>query len=143
MATFCTNLVTGEMTEYTNHDFLAFGRLGARWFGLRSNGIYELGGSTDNGTRIDCSATTHPNALGAADRNKTVHTAYLEAGSESIAVAPVCDDTPVGTFYGTDRVTLARGAKGRYWGFTFANVGGTEFRLQSVGILADINRRRV
>jgi hypothetical protein len=143
MTTLCTNLRTEEMTEYQGYDFLAFGRLGSQVYGITATGLYALGGSTDAGARIECAATTHPNALGVADRNKAAHAVYLEAGSETAAVTPACDGVQVGTFFGTDRVTLARGATGRYWAFTLANVGGSELRLQTLEVLADINRRRI
>jgi hypothetical protein len=143
MTTYTTNLRTEEMSQYDNFDFLAYGKLGANVYGLTATGLYALGGDTDAGTQIDCSATTHPHALGAPERNKAAHALYVEAGSGTIAVTPSCDDIPVGTFFGTDRVPLARGATGRYWNFTLANVGGNDLRLQGLEVLADINRKRL
>lgn len=149
MTTYCTNLRTEEMTEYQDFDFLAFGRLGAQVYGLKADGLYALGGETDAGTRISASATTHKNSLDNASpggsisvHTKRAYTMYFEAGSDPVVVVPYVDDTKVGAFYGSDRVKLARGARGRYWAFKFANVGGDDLRVEAVEVLIEILRRK-
>lgn len=146
MTTFCTNLRSSEMTEYSGYDFLAFGRLGEAYFGLRADGIYQLGGDTDAGTRIEAAAQLHPNPLETAQRGAEWHAkratvAYVDAGGAPVAVTVVADETAVGTFYGAGRVKLARGARGQHWAFGLSNVGGEDLRVQTFQVLVEILRR--
>ena len=144
MNTFCTNLRTEEMTQYDNFDFLAFGRLGKQVYGLKADGIYALGGNDDAGTRIDCEATTHQNGFGEdiGVHTKWAYTAYVEGDSRPIGISPYADGNRVGTYYGADRVKLARGARARYWAFKLQNVGGNDLKVTAFEVLIDIKRRK-
>lgn len=146
MTTTCTNLRTGELTEYQGFEFLAFGRLGGRYFGLKADGIYELGGETDAGERIEAAAQLHENDLAGAQRGaewaeKRASTLYAEGDVGALAVTVTVDGAAVGTFFGARKVKLARGARGQHWAFAVANVGGADLRLQGLRVLVDVTRR--
>jgi hypothetical protein len=146
MKTYCTNLRTGELTEYQGYDFLAFGRLGGRYFGLQAGGLYELGGETDAGVRIEASARLHEHPLAEAQRGaewqeKRAVAVYVDAAGAPVAVTVHADETPVGTFFGAGKVKLARGARGQHWVFTLANVGGEDLRVQAFRVLVELLRR--
>ena len=146
MTTYCTNLRTGEMTEYDHYDFLAFGRLGTRVFGLKVDGLYALGGESDDGVRIEAAARLHEYDCAKAERGaeraeKRATALYVEGDVGTLAVTPYADGQAVGRFFGQRRVKLARGPRGLHWAFELENVGGGDVRIEAVTVLVEVLRR--
>jgi hypothetical protein len=155
-ASYCYNLHAeggAECTRFTNFDFIRILRVNGTNYGLKADGIYTIGGTTDNGTAISSSFTLSPNTYGDTHLKRCpwVHGGFNAAGNvyaltdtdgsevytESAAFA-------VGLGAGNARrAQLARGLKSGLWGFRIANSAGGRLKVAWIEFDFEILSKRI
>lgn len=135
---------------YDNFDFNSLGRFKGRYFGARSDGIYELVGDTDHGTAIKASVL-----LGKDDYKdphvKKMQYVYADMkASAALSVTATIDDAeqytyalPATTSMKNSRAVLGRGLRARHWQLLITNPGGGDFTINSVETMAEATTRRL
>lgn len=139
-----TNLTLEETTKFTNFGFLNVVRLGNTIYGVKSNGFYELDSlTTDNGTSIVASVTTHPQNFKQMVY-KRIPYMYVQTPNP-VVVTSYVDSTTIGpmtTDHGQQKVTMSKGTQGYYWSFNITNVSGNQFKLDGIEPFIDFLKRR-
>lgn len=139
-----------ETTHYTNFPFDRIVRYQGGYFGVAADGLYLLGGTTDDGVAIPYAVKTCIDDFGAAEK-KTVASGYFggrlgpdttitlsagEAGAESYTYS-----TPRGQLAQNHRERFGRGVKDRYFALGMAGAG--ELELDSVELEINKLTRRI
>lgn len=147
---YAINLKTGAVSHYTNFPFDNIVRFGDRFYGVKSDGIFELTGNTDNGTNIDAKVTTFMTDFGSPNNKRVLWTYLLGRLDDGMNVTVNTDEglsytyPTVGANDGsmrTHRAKVGRGLKGNYFSFTFENVDGADFEIDHVDVLFDVTTR--
>ena len=142
--TYAMNIKTGETTQYSNYNFLSIIRVGFNYYGVRSDGVYLLGGAYDITAPIPTSFTTAQSTLGSTSI-KYVPFLYLDAQNPCM-VTQITDNETAGPFYSHPtglKTKLSRGIKGKIWQFKVNNVQGNQFRIGALEALSEITSHRV
>jgi len=143
------------VTEYTDFNFNSFGYLndkyiGANSSGIGTNGIYELGGKTDNGTSIKSQIEWPVEDFG-LDILKYAREAWVgyraDGQLQLYIVLGEHDEwtsnlTHIHDRMHEERVKIARGIKERFLSFGLKNREGASFDIDSLRILVDPIQRR-
>lgn len=139
-----------ELTRYTNFPFTHIVRYKNSYFGMASNGIYLLAGTTDDGTAIDYEVITHKTDFDVPEL-KTVTYVYFggRLGATETVTLFAGDDTPVAYNYTTPRgaaiqnyrQAFGRGIKDRYYALGVS--GSKEFELDTLDLNVDQLTRRI
>ena len=121
-----------QVTRYTNWPFFQVVRLGNAYYGVAEDGLYELGGATDNGTAIAWNFETCKTDFKDPHR-KAVASAYIggQAGPELTYTLRSGDDTDRMYDYITTKTVQKRnhrqkfglGRRVRYYSFGLAGEG--------------------
>jgi hypothetical protein len=144
-----TDAPVDEVTRYTNFPFTHIVRFQGDYFGVAADGLYQLGGATDDGEPIAYSIKTCSSDFKAPEL-KTIASAYLagrigpltvtlhagEDGAESYAYA-----APRGPTAKAHREKFGKGAKNRY--FALALAGEDEMELDSIELEINKMSRRI
>lgn len=141
---FVANLRTGAHSTYSNFDFNSL----SGSYGAKSDGIYQLTGTTDNGTAIATLLDTGKTDFQSSFQ-KRLTDAYMglkSNGTVKLTITTESSTTPY-TVTGTSaleniKIPLGRGARGRYWQIKLENQTGSSFVLDSIELLAEILGRR-
>jgi hypothetical protein len=145
LVTYAMNVKTAETTTYSNFDFKYIMRLGYDYYGVRDDGLYLLGGATDNGALIEASFRTAQNMYGTNLRKRSPKI-YLDT-ENTTSILPIVD-TEEGEYvyeseFGGRKVSLGRGYEGKIWEFELANVDGEAWRIGAMEIQLDVLSRRI
>jgi hypothetical protein len=138
------NLDTGAVSKYEGFNFNSL----SAHYGGKEDGIYSLGGSTDNGTAISAFLITGKLELGATEL-KRVTDAYLAVKGQALTLTALTDNGSVAytiiatASMKTVKTNLARGAKGRYWQFKLANNSGSVAEVEDLEVVVVKTPRRV
>lgn len=136
------NTFTGEVTRYTNFNFMHLIPVGNKLYGVRTNGFYEISPDigTDNGDEIIGKVVTKTTDFGTYNL-KAVTYCYLNSDSE-ITITPTADDI-VGhshnTSFGGRKCHLSRGLKGRYFSFEISGIK----QLEGLELLENNSQKRI
>jgi len=134
------NVVNNQVSRYTNYPFIHIISIGGTSYGVKADGLYLLGGSTDINTIVNGFIITAETDFGIF-QSKNVPYVYLN-GDDKYKVTPIVDGinkpSVSSTFKGR-KAHPGRGNKGRYWAF---KIEGIE-HLQGVEYLPEILQRRV
>lgn len=137
---FVMNILGNRVTRYQNFPFSHLAKIGDTYYGINTNGLYELTGDTDTGTGVNGTVLT-PSTDFSDFNSKNVAYMYMN-GDDDYTVTPIVDSVEQPSYqsgFGGRRVKMARGNKGRYWEF---RIGGIT-HLQGVEYLPDGLSRRV
>ena len=146
-----TNARNFAITEYSNFPFNSMAKFNGKYVYAKADGIYEGGGSDDNGTNIEASYKT-----GAIDMYATevqrLRDAYLTfRASGDIQLFSVGDEDNSRAYNITNnepvviqerRVKFERGIRDRYFNFGVSNVNGSTFGMRTVKVLSEPIRKR-
>ena len=149
-----TNTETTAAWMYNNFDFESV----LSWMGVEiavgPEGIYELTGDTDEDQPIDSYVQTGYMDFG-TDKTKRLENIYLAYTSDGrILITPeVYESGHSPMMYALEqrqadaprnsRVTPGKGLYGRYWRFTVANEGGSNFEIHDLSADVAVSTRRV
>jgi hypothetical protein len=138
------NLDTKAVSRYEG---FSFNSLDGQ-FGAMSDGIYQLSGTTNNGTAIDAFIQTGRFDFG-SQFQKRVEYAYLATKSSGdVQLSMTANGSTIDytvspdTEMNTVKKKLALGPKDRYWQAKISNMEGSTFELYSVELLESIQSRR-
>ena len=140
---------TKAMRSYSNFPFNSYAQLGDQFFGAGPNGIYRMGGTTDNGAAIASTIRTGLLNFGTQGM-KGVQRAYIGATAagelllrvqaltrnsdmleQTYRISPLVTDAP--REYGVD---VGRGFRSVYWTFELANdLDGAAFEVNDWHVL--------
>lgn len=147
---YAINLATGAVSHYTNFPFDNVVRFKGRFFGIKADGIFEIGANTDAGEPIAATLTTFMTNFGESN-NKRVLWAYILGRLDDDMDVTVSPDEGLAYTYKTSgandgtmrthRAKVGRGLKGNYFSFTFENVAGADFEIDYVDFLYDVTTR--
>lgn len=144
------NLDTGTSGQYENFGYNSFIERDGVSYGVAEDGIYELGGDTDNGVPIDSLIEI---GLSNFDNTKvkTVPNVYVGVSSDNVMILKAEADGQT-YFYEArsnsdaiknNRVDLGKGLKGNYWNFTLLNKEGGDFDLASIAFSPISTSRKI
>lgn len=144
MSTVDVNLVLRAPGQFTNYNFNSYANFNGKQLAASANGLYQVCcGDDDDGTDIDAYFTLGPSDLGISNP-KRVDYVYANIDSSSDMTLKVNTDDKYYILYDVlvssnglqrDRVRLAKGARGWYWKWTFSNVDGADFEVNSIQIM--------
>jgi hypothetical protein len=141
---YVLNMKLEEMTKYTNYGFDYIVRFGGQNYGVKSNGLYLLGGADDSGTDIPETVKFNDLDFGSTLRKRLPYL-YLDCVDDT-DVTTFVDRTEIGTYrsrLGNKRTKLARGPKGRYWTIEIQNVLGNKLDIRNIELFPHILDRKV
>jgi hypothetical protein len=144
------NLDNGAHSMYQGFNFNSFAALNGAYYAARSDGLYLLGGTSDNGAQITpvirTGADNHDSA-----QQKRIPVAYLGIRANGTVMLKTITDGNINTYNLTAanatiaeaRVKPGQGLRANYWQFEVANVSSADFELESVQVFPVILQRRV
>lgn len=147
---YAVNTQSTGISQYTNYDFNSF----AYPLACASDGIYLLGGDSDDGTNIDASIKTGLYDFGTSLK-KRMNYAYLGITSTGRVVMKVTNTdsgvkkehwyevNTINEALDTTRVQFGKGPKGKYWQFEIINTDGADLELESLEVLPVVLSRKV
>jgi len=138
------------ITEYKDFLFNSFAYFNGVYLGANSQGIFALGGNSDNGKKID-SLVELPRVDFGAGFIKRARDAWLTYRSDGELILFLRLDEhetwesalqlPQGRSH-EERVKIARGVKNRFIGFGIKNEMGCDFDIESLRVLVEPVQRR-
>lgn len=145
---YATNLATGAVTRYSGYDFKGFLQVDLDSYAYRPDGVYRLGGQTDNGEAlqalIDFAADDF--GSGATKRGESI---YFGLTTDGQAVAKVTEDNGQQYVYRiegqspTMRARLGRGLDSKLWRLRLEVSDATDLQLDSIEWLIAASSRRL
>lgn len=153
--TLVLNTENTAVSEYSNFAFNSYAYLQGQLLACKDDGLYLLGGDTDNGTEIEAILRTGLMDFGTSNK-KILTDAYIgyttsgrlllktlstEGGTKQerwYELTAVTADSPT-----ANRVKTAHGVKARYWQFEIRNLDGNDFELEKIEVLPVITGRRL
>ncbi len=143
-------------TEYQGFDFNSMCTYKGINYAAKSDGIYTLKGSTDDGAAIAAAITLGQDDFGTSYEKK-VERAYLGLRNDgSVVLKAILLDrasnqkteywyelTEISAIIRKERIKLPKGLKAHYWQFELANVQGADFELDTMEVYPLILTRRV
>ena len=143
-------LANSAMTRYPAYPFIQVLRMGNAYYGVGEDGLYELGGTTDNGAAIAWSWETCMSDFGKAEK-KTVVSAYLGGYvPQSMTYTIKAGDVPTGAnAHATTATAVLRnhrqkfgiGRKSRFFAFGLSATQG-RVAIESIEFeVANMSRR--
>ncbi len=148
ITTWAMNTRTGSVTEYDNYAFNSFARIGDKYLGATSAGLYELLGDDDNGTSI-VARIKSGFAQWAGTHFTLFKAAYLGVRGEGDFVLRLI--TGDGKTYDyavstrdmrSTKVHMGKGLRARYFAFELISTG-QDFDLDTIEFVPLVADRRV
>lgn len=133
------NLKNNAITE-TTENFNSMCRFGTKLIGVSSTGLYEIGGTSDNGTAINASIKSGDFDLGTNQKKKFRFFYFGVKTTGTLRLKVYCDGVLAASYIAkpessgdrTIRVPVSREHVGRYWAWSIENIDGAPFSLYSV-----------
>lgn len=143
-----------EVTRYTNFPFTQVLRFNGKHYGVGLDGLYEIGGSTDNGAAIGWAFRTGETDFDSAQQ-KTVLSAYMGgrlgpdavvtsySGEKAAGITSHAYANPRTSAAQNYRQKFGRGAKARYYGVGAADALGGELVLDTLELEVIAMKRKI
>jgi hypothetical protein len=146
--TWVINTRTGAVSEYSNYAFNSFAKIGNRYFGASSTGLYQLTGDDDNGADIIANIKSGYAEWGGS-KFTMFKAAYLGVhGAGDYVLKLVTGDGKTYTYgiSGRDmrstKVHVGKGIRTRYFAFELTSTG-QDFDLDTIEFVPLVVERRV
>lgn len=143
---------TGALTQYTNFPFNSFAAFNGMYLAASAEGLFMLGGATDNGAIINAAARVGMTDFGTSFL-KRVDRSYVGYRTDGNLVIRVYTDEVDSRDYllqATGRLgmhgnhfRIGKGLRARYWQFEVQNQNGANFVLNSIELKPTQLRRRI
>lgn len=150
LSVWVANVATAAHSRYSHYGFNSFAKFNGKYYGCKSDGIYELDGLKDGAAAIPWTVTFPELDFGTSNL-KRFESVYFGVKSTGQLVVKVVQDatniyhynvTTSGNDARSARAILGRGLIGRYWQFELAS--DTErVELDSIDYSLAITSRRV
>jgi hypothetical protein len=163
--TYCYNLRSengAECTQFTGFDFIRIVRVGGVNYGLKSDGLYALGGNADvydmytAGIGSSFTLAPHPYIKDDAGRTWQARCPYVHITANTggdVYVQTITDDSedyeedgPFSIDMGrgnSRRAQLARGIRSGLWGFRIENENGERMKVSQIDFNFEKLSRRI
>ncbi len=148
LTSWAVNTRTGAVTEYTNFSFNSFAQAGHKYLGASSTGLYELNGSTDDGTDIIARLRSGFSQFGGS-RFSSFKAAYVGMRSSgTIIFRLISGDDKTYTYQviarsmQTTKVKTGKGLRSKFFAFELESTG-QDFDLDSIELVPLVAQRRV
>lgn len=146
---WAVNTQRNASTRYDNYDFNSFARVGNAHFAARHDGIYLLGGNTDNGRAIQSGVNLGQHTFG-TEALKYITNVYAGISSSGAVYLKVGDGVNEYTYKArrTDphmkeqRIDVGRGLRANYYTFELTS-DADRFELDSVSFRVVASNRRI
>lgn len=146
-STYAINLDNYKVGEYTDFETLAMVKIDGEYIAITPDGVYLMGGETDNGNVIDARVRFGADDMG-SDNLKRLQYAYVGArGYAEMKMLVDGDKTTAqydvshsGDGLRTTRIKMGKGTKSRYWQ---PEIQGNNFEIDSISLEAEILSRKV
>lgn len=133
------NTENAGTTRYDNYGFNSFAKIGAKYFGAKADGVFELAGATDAGDEIPALVNLGKSDWGSSLK-KNIDYCYLGVASDGKMVLKVIADGQTYLYtarnssdgMSTQRVSLGRGLRANFYEFELQNAAGGAFELSRV-----------
>jgi len=146
------HLFSHAVSEYRNYNFNSLVHFNGVFLGANERGLCILGGDDDLGIPIQSLIRTGVNDFvikSIKNLPKETWLVYRSDGQMAFGVEEdehdfyesILDEHAVGI--AEVRATLGKGYKGRFYRFTFKNLGGADFDLESIRVLGQPIKRKV
>jgi hypothetical protein len=148
---YALNVMNAALTEYQSYQFNSFARVNGACLAANETGIYLLSGSDDAGTDIQASFKFGKLDFGSS-LYKRVVTAYVGYTADESMVLTVATDITEFKYMlpalgkdgvHTNKKSMAKGARSRYWQFGMYNTNGGDFEVDTVEAVPVILTRRI
>lgn len=147
------NLTNMAVMQYCNYSFNSFCKIGDKYFGATTSGIFELSGDSDNGSIIGAFFELVVSDFGISNvkRIRSVYVGYEAKGDLLVTVKDNEDNKRSYTlehiFSSYDRQTggrcsVGRDGLGRYWQIRIDNVEGVYFAVDTIELALIILGRK-
>lgn len=143
---------SSALTQYTNYPFNSFAMFNGMYLAASAEGLFMIGGATDNGAIINAAARVGMTDFGTSFL-KRVDRSYVGYRTDGNLVVRVYTDEVDRRDYllaATGRMGLhgnhfriGKGLLARYWQFEVMNQNGADFTLNSIELKPTQLRRRV
>lgn len=143
------------VSQYTEYNFNSFCKVGTTYFGASDQGLYTLGGDTDDGEDINSSVKTMMLDFGVPymKRIESAYVGYKADGKLLLKIRSVDNGQLVENWYEGAGLTadapregycpVGRGMRSRYWQVELTNVDGSDFELDKLELHPITLSRRV
>jgi hypothetical protein len=140
---YILNVHTNESYQWTNMPFLHIIRIGADYYGIKSDGLYRLSTAytTDSGTAINAQITTKSTLFGSY-HSKRLQYAYIGSDTSTL-IQPIVDGVAKqshASSFNSRKTKMAFGNSGRYWQLRISGIQG---ELTGLELLPQELQRRV
>lgn len=142
-------LWTGANTEYTSYPFNSFCTTNTNVLAASSEGLFTLGGETDNGDPISSLIETPPDDFGiSAMKNVMEVVVGIEGGPAQISYKVGPSRFPAQVLRSTDdlknrRSVPGKGSSHRYWSTRITNDSGSHWTLDSIEYAIFSRKRKI
>ena len=145
------NLSNMAVTQYCNYDFNSFCKIGDKFYGSETAGIYELTGDDDAGTDIDAFFELIVSDFGITAM-KRIRSIFVGGEADGKLTLTLKDDEnnsrtyalnlTTGNVQSSGKVDIGRDGIGRYWQVRIDNLGGAYFAIDDIEVLAILLGRK-
>jgi hypothetical protein len=126
-------------TRYENFGFNSFAKIGANYYGVKTDGLYRLEGATDAGAQIPAAVNLGKSDFGTS-LQKSLDQCYVGVASNGAVVLKVVADGQTYLYTArsssanldTQRIDLGRGFKANFYELELQNSTGGAFELATV-----------
>jgi len=140
------------LSQYDNFPFNSFARLGNVYLGASDEGVFAIGGDTDDGAIIAAAARVGISDFGTS-LLKRVDRAYIGYRTDGNLIMRVITDEVNQRDYLVEasgasglhgnHVRIGRGLRARYWQFEILNQNGADFELNMIELKPTRLHRRI
>jgi hypothetical protein len=145
---YATNIATGAVTRYSGFGFSSFCRVGTDLWATRADGLYKIGGETDNGELLSYLIDFAADDQGTA-RTKRLENIFLGISTDGRVYARLKDDFGREQSYrliqrdsSEARIEPAKGASSRYWQLRLEGEGASYAEIDNIEWVAATGARR-
>jgi hypothetical protein len=145
---YATNIVTGAVTRYSGFGFASFCNVGQDLYATRTDGLYKVGGDTDNGELLSCLIDFAADDQG-NPRTKRLENIFLGITTDGRALAKLKDDAGREIHYrliqrdsSEARINPAKGVSSRYWHLRLEIEDATHAEIDNIEWVAATGTRR-
>lgn len=145
---YATNIATGAVTRYSGFGFNSFARVGTELWATRPDGLYKIGGETDNGDLLSYLIDFAADDQGTA-RTKRLENIFFGIATDGRTYARLKDDFGREQTYrliqrdsSEARIETAKGASSRFWHLRLEGEQATYAEIDNIEWVAATGSRR-
>lgn len=145
---YATNIATGAVTRYSGFGFSSFCRVGTDLWATRTDGLYKIGGETDNGELLSYLIDFAADDQGTA-RTKRLENIFIGISTDGLVYARLKDDFGREQSYrliqrdsSEARIETAKGASSRFWQLRLEGEGASYAEIDNIEWVAATGARR-